>query len=58
MSCYAAPAALQRLAAHPFVKNIVVPREARRYDDSGYLAPYTNGDIGDKIYGAAKVEEK
>ncbi|KAK7941173.1 uncharacterized protein PG986_013560 [Apiospora aurea] len=52
LSCYAAPAALQRLAMHPLVKYIVVAREAEKCDDNGYLVPYTNGDIGDKIYGA------
>ncbi|KAK7989730.1 carbon-nitrogen hydrolase [Apiospora arundinis] len=52
MSCYAAPAALQRLAMHPIVKYIVVAREAERCDDDGCLVPSTNGDIGDKIYGA------
>ncbi|KAK8140329.1 hypothetical protein PG984_000395 [Apiospora sp. TS-2023a] len=58
MTCYAAPAALKRLAAHPAVKYIVVAKEAEKCDDNGHLVPSTNGDIGDKIYGAAQGEKK
>ncbi|KAJ5301144.1 uncharacterized protein N7443_006146 [Penicillium atrosanguineum] len=54
--CYAAPAALKRVAACPGVKCVVVGRRAERCDERGYLVPYTHGDIGDKIYGGRMVE--
>ncbi|KGO74544.1 Transcriptional coactivator/pterin dehydratase [Penicillium italicum] len=48
---YAAPDALERVARCPVVEYVVVGRRAERCDEKGYLVPYTNGDIGDKIYG-------
>ncbi|CAG8197852.1 unnamed protein product [Penicillium olsonii] len=52
--CYAAPDALARIAACPVVEYVVVGKKAERCDERGYLVPYTNGDIGDKIYGVSK----
>ncbi|KAK8083664.1 uracil phosphoribosyltransferase-domain-containing protein [Apiospora saccharicola] len=57
MTCYASPVALKRLAAHPVVKYLVVAKAAEQCDDNDHLVPSTNGDIGDKIYGA-KCEKK
>ncbi|WEW59730.1 4-alpha-hydroxytetrahydrobiopterin dehydratase [Emydomyces testavorans] len=57
LCCYAAPDALDRIANHPLVELIVVAQRAERCDDAGYLVPYTNGDIGDKIFGSAGHEE-
>ncbi|KAE8158857.1 hypothetical protein BDV40DRAFT_274772 [Aspergillus tamarii] len=51
--CYAAPEALERVAACAVVEYVVVAARAERCDEAGYLVPYTHGDIGDKIYGAA-----
>ena len=48
---YTAPEALERVARCPVVEYVVVGRRAGRCDERGYLIPYTNGDIGDKIYG-------
>ncbi|KAJ5360868.1 Transcriptional coactivator/pterin dehydratase [Penicillium concentricum] len=48
---YAAPEALKRVARCPVVEYVVVGRRAEWCDERGYLVPYTNGDIGDKIYG-------
>ncbi|RMZ40304.1 pterin-4-alpha-carbinolamine dehydratase [Aspergillus flavus] len=53
LCCYAAPEALERIAACPVVEYVVVAMRAERCDEHGYLVPYTHGDIGDKIYGAA-----
>ncbi|KNG85116.1 pterin-4-alpha-carbinolamine dehydratase [Aspergillus nomiae NRRL 13137] len=53
LCCYAAPEALERVAACPVVEYVVVAARAERCDEAGYLVPYTHGDIGDKIYGAA-----
>ncbi|OGM39541.1 pterin-4-alpha-carbinolamine dehydratase, partial [Aspergillus bombycis] len=53
LCCYAAPEALERVAACPVVEYVIVAARAERCDDAGYLVPYTHGDIGDKIYGAA-----
>lgn len=49
--CYAAPEALERVARCPVVEYVIVGKKAERCDEKGYLVPYTNGDIGDKIYG-------
>lgn len=56
--CYAAPAALERVAACPGVEYVVVGRRAERCDERGYLVPYTHGDIGDKIYGEKLTVER
>ncbi|OQE07641.1 hypothetical protein PENVUL_c012G09608 [Penicillium vulpinum] len=48
---YAAPDALEKVARCPVVEYVLVGRRAERCDERGYLVPYTNGDIGDKIYG-------
>ena len=58
LCCYAAPEALERIAQCPVVEYVVVGKKAERCDEKGYLIPYTNGDIGDKIYGVADKEEK
>jgi 4a-hydroxytetrahydrobiopterin dehydratase len=58
LCCYAAPEALERIAQCPVVEYVVVGRRAERCDEKGYLVPYTNGDIGDKIYGVQKKERK
>ena len=58
LCCYAAPAALERVAACPGVEYVVVGSLAERCDERGYLVPYTHGDIGDKIYGERFVAEK
>lgn len=54
--CYAAPAALERVAACPGVEYVVVGQRAELCDERGYLVPYTHGDIGDKIYGGRMLE--
>ncbi|OQE16074.1 hypothetical protein PENFLA_c029G07841 [Penicillium flavigenum] len=54
---YAAPEALERVARCPVVEYVVVGRRAERCDERGYLVPYTNGDIGDKIYGGVRRKE-
>ncbi|KAI1934056.1 hypothetical protein LOZ66_006149 [Ophidiomyces ophidiicola] len=54
LSCYAAPDALRRISRHPLVGLTVVAQLAESCDEAGYLIPYTNGDIGDKIFGVAE----
>jgi 4a-hydroxytetrahydrobiopterin dehydratase len=54
---YAAPEALERVARCPVVEYVVVGRRAERCDERGYLVPYTNGDIGDKIFGGVWRKE-
>jgi 4a-hydroxytetrahydrobiopterin dehydratase len=54
---YAAPEALERVARCPVVEYVVVGRRAERCDERGYLVPYTNGDIDDKIYGGVWRKE-
>ncbi|KAJ5815911.1 Transcriptional coactivator/pterin dehydratase [Penicillium robsamsonii] len=55
---YAAPEALERVACCPVVEYVVVGRRAEKCDERGYLVPYTNGDIGDKIYGVGSKKAK
>ncbi|KAJ6143939.1 Transcriptional coactivator/pterin dehydratase [Penicillium samsonianum] len=55
---YAAPEALERVARCPVVEYVVVGRRAEKCDERGYLVPYTNGDIGDKIYGGVWSKEE
>lgn len=56
--CYAAPEALERVARCPVVEYVVVAKRAERCDEKGYLVPYTNGDIGDKIYGGVSGQDE
>jgi 4a-hydroxytetrahydrobiopterin dehydratase len=58
LCCYAAPEALERIAQCPVVEYVVVGKRAETCDKDGYLVPYTNGDIGDKIYGVRDKEKK
>jgi 4a-hydroxytetrahydrobiopterin dehydratase len=58
LCCYAAPEALKRVAECPVVEYVVVGKKAEKCDEKGYLVPYTNGDIGDKIYGIRDTETK
>ena len=51
LCCYASPQALAAVADHRAVHSIFVAHEADTVDDNGYLVPYTNGDVGDKLFG-------
>lgn len=51
LCCYASPQALAAVAGHEFVHSIVIAHQADTVDEHGYLVPYTNGDLGDKIFG-------
>ena len=52
MSCYASPEGLAIVTNYPMVKGVYVGSVAETVDKNGYLVPYTNGDIGDKLFGA------
>ena len=56
--CYAAPEALERIGRCPVVEYVVVPKRAESCDERGYLIPYTNGHIGDKIYGGVSGQDE
>lgn len=51
LCCYASPQALTAVADHRGVHSIFVAHQAETVDDDGYLIPYTNGDLGDKLFG-------
>lgn len=51
LCCYASPQALAAVADHHAVHSIFVAHEADTVDEHGYLVPYTNGDVGDKLFG-------
>ena len=51
LCCYASPQALAAVAGHEVVHSIVVAHEADTVDEHGYVVPYTNGDLGDKLFG-------
>ncbi|KAL8831863.1 MAG: hypothetical protein Q9191_000615 [Dirinaria sp. TL-2023a] len=51
LCCYASPQALAAVAHHRAVHSVFVAHEAETVDDDGYLVPYTNGDVGDKLFG-------
>ena len=51
LCCYASPQALASVADHQAVHSIFVAHEADTVDQHGYLVPYTNGDVGDKLFG-------
>lgn len=51
LSCYASPQAIAAVACHSAVHSIVVAHQADTVDEHGYLVPYTNGDMGDKLFG-------
>lgn len=50
-TCYAAPQALDALGSLGRDFAITVGCLADSVDDAGMLVPYTNGDLGDKLYG-------
>ena len=54
LSCYASPQAIAAVAVHPAVHSIFVAHRADTVDEHGYLVPYTNGDMGDKLFGKKK----
>ena len=51
LCCYASPQALAAIAGHEVVHSIFVAHQADTVDENGYLVPYTNGDVGDKLFG-------
>ena len=51
LCCYASPQALAAVANHRALHSVIVAHEADTVDDKGYLVPYTNGDVGDKLFG-------
>ena len=57
LCCYASPQALAAIADHEIVHSIVVAHRADTVDEHGYLVPYTNGDLGDKLFGKKPVRE-
>jgi phosphoglycolate phosphatase len=50
--CYASPEAVAAISGSPVVDRLVVGTLAAGVD-GGWLVPRTNGDVGDKLFGAA-----
>lgn len=55
LTCYAAPEGVTNIQKTVKDIQIVVGCLAKGVDKQGYLFPATNGDLGDKLYGKAKL---
>jgi 4a-hydroxytetrahydrobiopterin dehydratase len=52
ISCYASPLGVKAILDKTKNVDLVVGCMAKTVDANGYLVPYTNGDMGDKLFGS------
>ena len=51
LTCYCSPIAIEKLSlSNHQISHLIIGVKSVDADDKGYLIPYTNGDIGDKLY--------
>ncbi|KAE8453325.1 hypothetical protein EG329_011392 [Mollisiaceae sp. DMI_Dod_QoI] len=55
LACYASPESVEVVKRHEMVGRVVVGFLSESVDKEGYLIPYTNGDVGDKMFGKVNV---